>query len=294
MRRLVGCLLLYACTVGVASIQAQEREVRSSPIRLSDHDLPGLDKTFTLRTYNEPMAVTDLIDILAKKGNLKNVVITPRVTGKTKLKLEDVTVGDALEIVLSVNNLAYEVKGGIVTIMTDEEYALRHGTSFYDFKKVKLIDLKYADPTRVATMLASVKSSIGTVVADPVTGGLILVDTPPKIKEMEAIIAKADIDTISRVIETETKTFKLQYATVEDIEGDVNELLSKEVGAVRSDSRTRTLIVTDLPHRMRKIESLVKTFDRRPKQVFIEAKIVETSLQDDFSMTSSRTLSKTF
>lgn len=71
-----------------------------------------------------------------------------------------------MEVVLSVNKLAYIIKDNIITIITDEEYTQRYGVSFYDNKQVHIVELKYADPARVANMLQPVKSTIGTVVSD--------------------------------------------------------------------------------------------------------------------------------
>jgi len=252
--------------------------------RLADLGVPGMTNTVVLQATAE-WNVVQLIDFLTQKAGLRNVVISKGVGGlTTKLTFDGVTVADALEIVLSINNLAWEVRNGIMTIMTDEEYRALYGVSFYEHKKVEVVELKYADPTRVATMLDKVRSAIGTIVADSVTGSILLIDTPEKIAEMRAIVSKTDIPTVSRVLPTETRTFVLQYADVETIQSEITALLSKEAGMVRSDKRTKTLIVTDLAHNMPRIEQLVKTFDRTPRQVFIEAKIVETTLNDDYSM----------
>ena len=256
----------------------------AAPRSLKNHNLPGLDAKVNL-TSMEPMDVVQLIDFLAHRGGLKNIVIGRGVQGLTaKIRFDNVTVAEALEVVLSVNQLAYEIKGDIVTILTDEEYKAMHGVSFYDHKDVQIVGLKYADPARVAQMLASVKSAIGTVAADPVSGTLILVDTPAKIAEMRRVIETADIPTVSRVIPTRTRNFTLQHAAVDDMVREVQAILSPDVGAVRADQRTRTLIVTDLEHKMAEIEKLMALFDRPSRQVFIEAKIVETTLSDDFSL----------
>ncbi len=267
-----------------ASPSSEGTSVRSITKSLKDYGIEGLDTKVNLSALDE-WDVAQLIEFLAYRGGLKNIVIGNGVVGlTTKLKFDGVTVGDALEVVLSVNNLAYNVQGGILTIMTDTEYRGLYGSSFYDQKDVRIVQLKYADPARVATSLAAVKSTIGTVVADPITGTLILIDTPNKIAEMEAVIASADMKTIARVIPTETRTFVLQYADVEKLRGDVETILSQDAGVVRADSRTKTMIVTDLPHIMRRVEDMVAKFDRRLKQVFIEAKIVQVQLTDDFRL----------
>jgi general secretion pathway protein D len=256
----------------------------AAPKPLTDYDLPGLQNKVSL-TSLDPWDVVQLIEFLAHRGGLNNMVIGPGVAGlTTKLKFDDVSVGDALEVVLSVNNLAYEIHAGIITIMTDAEYQAKTGTSFYNNKQVKMIDLKYADPARVAAMLEPVKSTIGTVVADPVTGVLILIDTTDKIAEMETIIARADLSTVSRVLPTETQTFELMYAEVATVQPEVIAILTPGVGELRVDDRTKSLIVTALPHKMEQIKHLVKVFDRRPRQVFIEAKIVQVALSDEYRL----------
>jgi len=274
----------------VSEVPAAAISERPAPVvpaisrRLADLGVPGMTNTVVLQATAE-WNVVQLIDFLTQKAGLRNVVISKGVSGlTTKLTFDGVTVADALEIVLSINNLSWEVRNGIMTIMTDEEYRALYGVSFYEHKKVEVVELKYADPTRVATMLDKVRSAIGTIVADSVTGSILLIDTPEKIAEMRAIVSRTDIPTVSRVLPTETRTFVLQYADVETIQSEIAALLSKEAGMVRSDKRTKTLIVTDLAHNMSRIEQLVKTFDRTPRQVFIEAKIVETALNDDYSM----------
>jgi type II secretory pathway component GspD/PulD (secretin) len=247
-------------------------------------DLPGLKETVSLHAL-DPWDVVQVIDYLAFKGGLKNIVVSKGVAGMTtKLKFENIPVGDALEVVLSVNNLAYVVQSGIVTVMTDAEYTTQYGVSFYDKKQVRVVPLKFADPARVATVLAPVKSALGTIVSDSVTGNIILIDTPDRIREMVAIVEKADLSTVSRVVPTETRTYVLQYAELEPVHKEISPLVTPEVGSIKSDARSRTLIVTDLTNKLERIETIVRTFDRRPKEVFIEAKVVQVGLSDEFRL----------
>ncbi len=287
-----SCLILIMACVSYAqepvavspSLRAQDQNLRICSKRFSDYEIPGLNNRFNLNVF-QAMDVVQLIEILAIRGGMNNIVIGKGVSGlTTKLKFEDVTVGEALEVVLSVNNLAYTVRGGIVTVMSDAEYRLLYGVSFYDNKQVKLVTLRYADPVRIASLLAPVKSAIGTIVSDEKTGTIILIDTPSKISEMRAIIASADINTLGRIFPTETKTFILKYADVSDVKEDISQIISEEAGSIRSNERLRTIIVTDLPHKMREIEQVVAMFDRRLKQVFIEAKVIEVVLKDDFEL----------
>lgn len=281
------CLVLIALPViGQRGQEAITSNVisRSGPVSLSEYGIEGLDTRVNLKAIDS-WDVVQLIEFLAYRGGLKNIVIGRGVAGlTTRLKFDDVTVGDALEVVLSVNNLAYSIRGGIITIMSDEAYRNQFGTSFYDVKQVKMLELKYADPQRIAELLEPIKSTIGTVVSDQLTGTLILIDTPAKIREMESIATSADIATVERQIPTETKMFVLQHAEVADLQSQIENILSDEIGTMRVDNRTRTLIVRDLPHKMKEISQLVTAFDRRARQVFIEAKIVQVGLDDDFRL----------
>ncbi|MEO0250410.1 MAG: secretin N-terminal domain-containing protein, partial [candidate division WOR-3 bacterium] len=164
--------------------------------------------------------------------------------------------------------------------MTGQEYKDRYGSDFYEQRQVKILELRYGVPSRVATMLSEMKSSIGKILFDDTTGTLVLIDAPEKISAMEAVVAREELPTVARVTTTVTKSFTLQHARVEDIEAQLSSSITKEIGSMRVDKRTKTLVVTDLPHNMDKIEKLVEAFDKKPKQVFIEAKIVQVSLSD--------------
>lgn len=246
---------------------------------ISDYDFSGLDKEISLDIRE--MDINHFLKFLAIEGNL-NIVTSNQVVGTINLLINNVTIGDSLEIVLSMNNLAYEVQGNIIKIITNAEYKILYGVDFYDQRDTYITQLKYASPTDVGAILGNVKSGIGKIIFDNSTGSLILVDTPEKIEEMKIVIEQQELPTISRVMPTVTKIFVLNYAETEDVEGVIEKVLTEEVGSIRSDERTSTLIVTDMPHKMEEIENLVKAFDRKTRQVFIEAKIVEATLGDNF------------
>jgi type II secretory pathway component GspD/PulD (secretin) len=277
-----ACVVMLVCAV---CAEAQEESKASQgPRRLKDLDLPGLKETVSVNALT-PWDIVQVIDYLAFKGGLKNIVVSKGVAGlTTKLKFENVPVSDAFEVVLSVNNLAYVIQSGIITVMTDAEYMTQYGVSFYDKKQVRVVTLKYADSARVASFLSPVKSALGTIVSDALTGNLILIDTPDRIKEMLAIVEKADLSTVSRVVPTETRTYVLQYAELDSIQKEIAPMVTPEVGSMRVDARSHTLIVTDLTNKLERVDALIRAFDRRPKEVFIEAKVVQVGLSDQYRL----------
>lgn len=81
---------------------------------------------------------------------------------------------------------------------------------------------------------------------------------------------------------TEVRTFKVQYASPSDIESVLTEHLS-DYGSIKTLAENKTLVVEDLPRFLSKIEGLLAAIDQEPKQVLIEAKILEITLTDNQS-----------
>ncbi|UCB57502.1 MAG: hypothetical protein JSV30_02665 [Candidatus Omnitrophota bacterium] len=96
-------------------------------------------------------------------------------------------------------------------------------------------------------------------------------------------------------VETITKVFPLQYARVKGYEltaagqearqseeigiKEVIEKIVSQFGQVIEDSRTNSLIVTDVRSQFPKIEKTIKELDIKLPQVMIEAEIIEASLE---------------
>lgn len=76
-----------------------------------------------------------------------------------------------------------------------------------------------------------------------------------------------------------TKTFILNYAKAADVIGSLDKMKTKR-GTINFDERTNSIIVRDLQSNMDLMETVVKQLDRTTPQVLIEAKVVETTLDN--------------
>ena len=72
------------------------------------------------------------------------------------------------------------------------------------------------------------------------------------------------------------RTFTLSYSRAEEVQGLLRNKMS-ERGEIIIDSRTNTLIVSDVKDRIELIEKLIVVFDTATPQVSIEARIVEAT-----------------
>jgi type IV pilus secretin PilQ/predicted competence protein len=77
------------------------------------------------------------------------------------------------------------------------------------------------------------------------------------------------------------RIFKLKYASIDKVQ----EILEAIPGmrTVKIHDPSKTIIVEDTPENIAKIEKVLSYWDKRPKQVVIEAKILEVELTDDMS-----------
>ena len=74
----------------------------------------------------------------------------------------------------------------------------------------------------------------------------------------------------------EVSTRTLSYAKVKDVAAILKKQMSPR-GELVTDDRTNTLIISEVPERMKVIDTLIETLDAANQQVQIEARIVEAS-----------------
>lgn len=82
-----------------------------------------------------------------------------------------------------------------------------------------------------------------------------------------------------------TEVFILNYSRAEEMVESVQQILS-ERGSIKTDTRSNTVVVTDIPANINKIELVLNQLDGRTTQVLIETKIVEmrNTLEKDLGL----------
>lgn len=274
-----GIAVLRGGEPAAATSSARDIATVTGQLALDEQVFPGLSQPISLDLRG--MDVIEVLKFLAAQGHL-NIVTSPDVQGRVTLVLTDVTVRDALDIVLVSNSLAVERRGTILYIMSGQLYEQLYGLRYSDPRQSLTVTLRYANANQVGSLLGNIKSPVGRIVIDEPTATLAILDTPSVLSQMQSLIASVDIPTIERQLPTETKILPLHFARAEEVQPQVESLLTKEIGIARIDKRSNALIVTDMPARMPQIESLVNAFDARTRQVFIESTILQVTLRDEF------------
>jgi len=144
--------------------------------------------------------------------------------------------------------------------------------------QMKVFKLQHiAGEPLVAKLQEMLSPKLGTVKFDSFSNKLFIKDTARKIAEITKYIAQIDMP-------RETKVFNINNAKAEDLAKTIGQMLTKDVGSTEFDARSNTLVVTDIPPKIDEIGAMIFALDRVDKEVFIEAKIVQITLNDEYQM----------
>lgn len=87
----------------------------------------------------------------------------------------------------------------------------------------------------------------------------------------------------------ETKIVRLNFVSVADIKGTLQDIATSR-GRINVDSRTNSLIITDIKERLRRVEDVALQLDIRTPQVLIETMVIDVKLTDAFKWGVEHTL----
>lgn len=246
---------------GGADIAEAAKDPSEKPVMIDVLDLKRMD-------------ILDVLRLISQKSGL-NIVAGQDVKGKVTVFLKGVEVHEVLRIIVEAYGWAYVQDGGIMRIMSDKEFTEKYGHRFGQETQTRIQQLSYAKAADVVAVLKQMKSSSGKVITDQNSGILILTDEPEMLDEMDTVIRQMDI-----LVKTEV--FILSYAKAGDISEKINEMLTPSMGTMRSDSRSNRIIVSDTSAKIEEIRTLVEAFDRKDREVLIEAKILQIALSNEY------------
>lgn len=262
-------MLLMTKSIFAEQIQPAEfeREVVSAKTENAESDekisldLKGID-------------INELFKILSSKSGI-TIVTSPEVQGRVTVFMNNLSFFDALDVVATMQNLAYEHKGNVIKVMTAAEYERLYGKKYSENKETRTFKLTYAKPANVLNVVNSLKSDVGKIISDESTGTIIIIDAPQSMLVMANAIKELDQP-------LGTEVFDINYAKVADIKSFLNDLITPGVGQVILDERGLKAIVYDLPQRLVRIKQLMEEFDEQSRQVLITGEIIEVNIDDKF------------
>ena len=198
--------------------------------------------------------VRDVLLAFSKESDL-NIIFEPDVMGKVTVDLKKVTLSRALDSLLRPLNFDYKHEGRFIHV-------------FKPKMETRIFGLNYLTVVRKGESAVSGTGG-STSSTTTVSGGT------ASSQGGAAVLSRVESkDTADLWIDIEGK----------DEKGGIRPLLSKE-GRMAVNKLSSSLIVTDYPDNLRSIEKFLQRIERViHRQVLIEAKVLEVSLNDQFQL----------
>lgn len=170
--------------------------------------------------------VRALLQVIADFTNF-NVVTSDSVTGSVTLRLKDVPWDQALDIIMQARGLGQRKTGNVILIAPKDELAAKETAELEAKAKITSLEplrtqafqLNYGKAEEIRKSLTGegstqaagagvggvtsrgLLSNRGTVLSEPRTNQLFITDTPSKLEEIQALIARIDIPVRQVLIE---------------------------------------------------------------------------------------------
>jgi type IV pilus assembly protein PilQ len=221
------------------------------------------------------MELSHVVSILAKKAQI-NVIAGTDVTGTVTANLRNVPLRRAMEEALRNNGLGMIEEEGIYRIVPYEDaVAARRATRMLYLNNAQADEVK---KTLTEVLVGSPDAALMSISANPSTNVVILSGPAATVDEFEQMVRNLDV--AEPTLPTVTRAFRLNYAEPTDIARIVQSVISADVGQVAADTRSRQIIVTDIPIVIEQVAQIVSDVDLPVKQVAIEAMVVDAVLSD--------------
>jgi len=204
--------------------------------------IPGMKKDYKGAAMTMDFVNADVTNILRLIGEVSNLNIVwgPEVKGIVSMRLKDVPWDQALDLILDNNNLAKREQGNVIWVTT----------------KAQLAQIEAEERRKIQEFEAKIEAERKKIISEK-----------EKEKELEPLL---------------TEYIPVDFAKASEIIPllAISETGKSRGGKMSVDTRTNTIIFTDIASNVGIAKGIVRQFDTPVKQVMIEARIVDAT--DDF------------
>jgi type IV pilus assembly protein PilQ len=204
--------------------------------------IPGMKKDYKGAVMTMDFVNADVTNILRLIGEVSNLNIVwgPEVKGSVSMRLKDVPWDQALDLILDNNNLAKREQGNVIWVTT----------------KAAMSQVEAEERRKIQEFEAKIDAERKKIIQEK-----------EKERELETLV---------------TEYIPVDFAKASEITPllTLSETGKSRGGKLSTDSRTNTIILTDISSSVQIAKDIVKQFDTPVKQVMIEARVVDAT--DDF------------
>ena len=196
--------------------------------------------------------IHDVLKTLSREGKI-NIISSKAVKGTVTIFMDDITVMDALSLLVEMQGLAYYKEKGVIKVVTAEEFQKRFGKPFKPSMTTRVVRLQYAKAELVAKSIFQLKSKEGNVIADQRSNSLVIVDYPRVIRDLQKVIKQVDV-------KTDARTFALNHVSAQNVSEVVKQIISSG-GKITVDAGSNQIMVIDVPERIKRVEAFLNEAD---------------------------------
>lgn len=219
------------------------------------------------------MEITDVLDLIERRSQL-TIISDDNIQGELTLYLKDVNARDVLLVVLDMVDLAFSENNGIIKVMTRDEYRALYSRTYKQETQSEIIPLEYVEFDDVKEKLNEMVSAKGKVFFDEYSENIVLLDIPDNIDAIKTYLEEIDV-------QLENEKFVLKYVSVDDVVGKIEPILTENLGTLKTDSDSNSIVVNDIRSRLDKIGRLIQRTDEEAKQIVVKVKALQITLSDE-------------
>ncbi len=241
--------LFLACTMALTPGSFGQEGNAEPPIQVAQvpAPLPAAEEGLISLDFREADVQT-VLQALSRKAKI-NIVTSTQVGGQVSIHLENVSWERALETIVSTTGLAYEKQENVIIVSTLEEMKTRREAvkALVEIEPVitKVVQLKYLDAADVKTFLEPQLTAQGKISVLELTG---------------------------------QKGWSFGAA-----EGGGSGSSEERSRRARDAARSKSVVITDTPTTLDRVEKILAKLDVLPQQILIETRVMEVNrdlLQD--------------
>ncbi|NNN05867.1 MAG: hypothetical protein HKL90_08205 [Elusimicrobia bacterium] len=237
------------------SVQSVQIGAAAPPVDTEPAETAPLDTRVTVRVKGVPLAT--FLDTISAQAKINFIITEGLEEKRVTAFLQNVTVRDALQVLLEIKGLTYQRIGKTNTYVVTQrsKQAENLVTRIYALSYIPLIDLTAKDVTSVA---ATTTGSAGAASVAP----------PPQAPAPASSGGGGGGGGGGGNKPCSPKNRNIDIARI------LCSVLSKS-GDIEIEPRTNSIIVTDIPESFPQVEQILSELDKKAPQVLIETQIVE-------------------
>ena len=151
--------------------------------------------------------IKDVLRQLSKQYGL-NIIFSESVKGPITVQLKDISIDEALDVIITINGFVYSRKGEVIKVTTPQE-AEKEG------KRTQVFRLNNSSAESIKPSLDKVLSKEGNIAVEPRSNSLVVTDIPSVISEIDRMIRQLD-STIPQVL-IEARFIETSLGTAESL-----------------------------------------------------------------------------